>query len=423
MANQFRDVATALKGLFDPGDWISMKPQLDPSTSLLALDYKPDPGEVMLRIGIGGFVFVVASIIYYFIDDEVGILVALGFGFFGLLNLILGVLKSRFEKSMLFTGHDVLVRTRGLFGRREWREPLANYRGVLLRERHIGDQGIGNVVSTKTYHIVELAHANPGRTLPLYVRQGMESPRDIQEAFARRFDLPALAPDSGGESARAADALNTPLSAQPAIDPGPPPSGVRVQQHGDSTRIVVGQGRAGAVLVAVSWISIPLIFGGIGYMIEPFAGLMAGGMAVLFVAIMFGAARLVGTKTSKQLSALVVEPDRIWIDRPEFDDRFAKFARRIFSAISGRDVVAATRPPETIPRRAIEQIRVDTYTSHRSGTASGSGHSSSTVHDRLVIEGDGGRLAYIGTQFDRKKLKWVRDYLRHELAGGQSAAD
>ena len=171
----------------------------------------------------------------------------------------------------------------------------------------------------------------------------------------------------------------------------------------------------------IFWVSIPLIFGSFGFMVEPEFGLMAGAMAMLFVAIMLGAARLVGTKTSKQLSALVVEPDRIWIDRPEFDDRFAKFARRIFSAISGHDVRAHPRPPETIPRRAIEQIRVDTYTSHYSGTSSGPGNGGSTVHDRLVIEGDGGRIAFVGSQFDKRRLEWVRDYLRHELAGGQPA--
>ena len=151
MANQFRDVAAAVRRLFDSGDWIGMKPQLDPSASLLALDFKPDPGEVKLRIGIGGLVLVVASIIYTFIDNEVGILVGLSLGFFGLLNLILGVLKSRFEKSMLFTGHDVMVRTRGLFGRREWREPLANYRGVRLREHGtIGpqDEHLSHIVAT-----------------------------------------------------------------------------------------------------------------------------------------------------------------------------------------------------------------------------------------------------------------------------------
>ena len=73
-------------------------------------------------------------------------------------------------------------------------------------------------------------------------------------------------------------------------------------------------------------------------------------------------------------------------------------------------------------REAIEQIRVDTYTSHNSGSSHGSGHGGSTGHGRLLIEGDGGRLSYIGTQFDRKKLEWVRDYLRHELAGGPQIA-
>ena len=160
------------------------------------------------------------------------------------------------------------------------------------------------------------------------------------------------------------------------------------------------------------------LFGGIGFMLDPQAGLMAGGMAVLFVAIMLGLSRLVGGKSRKQESALVLEPDRIWIDRPQRDEWLSKLGRRILTAISGRQIEGGERPEETIARQAIEQIRVDTYTSHYSGTSSSSCHGGSTVHDRLVIEGDGGRIAYIGSQFDKRKLEWVRDYLRFQLAGG-----
>ncbi len=418
MANQWGDVAASLKGLFDPGDWLGMKPQLDPSASLLALDHKPNEGEVTLRMAVGGFVLAVTAIIIYFVEDGFVIFVVGGFGFFGLLNLVYGFIQSRFEKSMLFTGHEVQVRTRGLLGRREWREPIAGYRGVRLREHHMRKEGVGNIASTKTYHVIELVHDDPRRVLPLHVSEGGEAPRDVQEAFSRRFKLPALAPDSGGEAARAHDALDAPLAAQPAADPGPPPSGVTVRRKGAATVIRIGQGRTGKVVVVVSWLAIPILFGGIGFMIDPEAGLMAGGMAVLFVALMLGLGKLVGGKSARQDPALVVEPDRVWIDRPKHDDRLAKFGRGIVSAISGMEIDPSKRPPETIARRAIEQIRIDTYTSHYSGTSSVSGHGGASVRDRLVIEGDGGRITFVGSQFDKKKLEWVRDYLRFALAGG-----
>ncbi len=397
---------------------MGMKPALDPSEPLLAFDYRTSPWEVRMRMIVGAVAILAVGIVYLGFGSEAGFFAAITFGLIGMANLVLGLLSWRFEKSMLFTGHDVQVKTRGLLGRREWREPLANFRGVRLHEHHSRDQGVGTIASTKTYHVIELVHDSPRRTLPLYVRRGAESPRDIQEAFARRFDLPALAPDSGGDAARSVDALNTPISDLPAADPGPPPSGVRIRKQRDATRITIGQGRIGALLAVLFWLSIPVMFGGIGFMLDPQAGLMAGGMAVLFVAIMLGLARLVGGKSRKQESALVLEPDRIWIDRPQRDEWLSRLGRRILSAISGRQIEAGERPEETIARQAIEQIRVDTYTSHYSGTSSSSGHGGSTVHDRLVIEGDGGRIAYIGNQFDKRKLEWVRDYLRFQLAAG-----
>ncbi len=45
MSGQKRGIGRALKSLFDAGDWISMKPQLDPQASLIALDYKGRPGR------------------------------------------------------------------------------------------------------------------------------------------------------------------------------------------------------------------------------------------------------------------------------------------------------------------------------------------------------------------------------------------
>ena len=420
MAGQRRGIGRALKSLFDAGDWISMKPQLDPQASLISFDYKAETSEIVARAVVAGIMCVIVAIVYFGFGSEAGVIAALTFGMLGFANLILGLAKIGYAKSILFTGHDVKVTTRGLLGRREWREPLASYHGVMLSEHHSRSQGVGNTVSTKTYHVIELVHDNDGRTVPLYVRRGMESPRDIQEAFARRFDLPALAPDSDGETARAADALDAPVSAQPVADPGPPPSGVKVGSRNGAVTITVGQGRTGRAFVWIYWLAIPIAFTGIGYMIEPSAALPAGGMVVFFVLMMFGIGKLMGGEPKRP--SLVIERDRVWIDRPKHDDRITRLMRRIASAFFGQDLPQGERPPETLPRNSIEQIRVDTYTSHYSGSSSSSGHGGSTIHDRLVIEGDDGRLSLIGTQFDKKKLEWVRDYLRHKLAGGSPVA-
>jgi hypothetical protein len=62
------------------------------------------------------------------------------------------------------------------------------------------------------------------------------------------------------------------------------------------------------------------------------------------------------------------------------------------------------------PRSHIEQVRVDSDTSHSSDSERGTSR-----HARLIIEGDAGRPEYIGTPFDRKKLEWGRDYLLYRL--------
>ena len=158
MSGQRRGIGRALKSLFDAGDWISMKPQLDPQASLIAFDYEVETSEIVARAVITGIMFVLVAIVYFGFGAEAGFFAAIGFGGLGLANLILGVAKIGYAKSMMFTGHDVKVMTRGLLGRREWREPLANYRGVMLSEHHSSSQGIGNTVSTKTYHVIELVH-------------------------------------------------------------------------------------------------------------------------------------------------------------------------------------------------------------------------------------------------------------------------
>lgn len=401
-----------LRALFDPGDWLGMRPALDPFSPTLGLEYRPDPAQVKLRIGVGLFVLAVSGVAAYLARaDGFLVFVACGFGGFALINLVYGILQSGFEKSLLITGSQVLVKTRTLFsGRREWSEPIANYRGVLMRERQLRENTVGKTVTTKTYHIVELAHPDPQRTVPLFVREWGVPPRDIQEAFARRLNLPALSPDSPGETAQPVEALDRPVAraTAPPADPGPPPSGVVVTKTPEAIRIAIGQGRTERTAVKAFWYALPLVFGGLVFLIDPLMGLVVASMAGLFVLVIRGAERLVHGTTANDVPTINVGTDRIWIDRPEpASEAFAATAitDRILRAMGAPQVPDAGAPAQSLPRDSVEQVRVDGYT----GRASRTGNPS--FHARLVIEGDQGRLVLIQSQFDRGKLEWVRDYL------------
>ena len=134
-------------------------------------------------------------------------------------------------------------------------------------------------------------------------------------------------------------------------------------------------------------------------------------MAALFVLMMLGLANLMAGKRGAGEPAIRIDGERIRIDRPDLG-RPAIFRGILgmMERLTGKKMVGPTRRDESLPRASIEQIRVDTYTSRQGGAP--------VYHDRLLIEGDQGRLEFIGTQFDRSKLEWVRDYLRFTLAGG-----
>jgi hypothetical protein len=399
-----------LRQLFDPGDWLGMKPALDPAATQLELRFAPAAGEVKLRIAVGaGVLAVVAIVVTLLREDGFLVFVACGFGFFGLLNLVYGIVQSGFEKSLLVTDSLVMVTTRSwLRGQRDWREPLASYRGVRLREHHLRRGTVGNVESTKTYHVVELVHDDPRRTVPLHVREDGAAPRDVQEAFARRFGLPALAPDREGEVARAVGELDRPLAAAPAArDPGPPPSGVTLTQRGDELRITVGLGRTGRGLVTLFWCALPLAFGVLVYQLDPWMGIVAGGMVTLFVGMILVLGRLVAGRDDRP-RAIVIDAATIRIDEPRPPGTF--LTRWLPRPIPER---AARR----LRRDAVEQVRVDTYTSHSSRD-----EGAPTYHARLVIEGDEGQLTLVATAFDGAKLAWVRDYLAGVVLPGSAGA-
>ena len=49
----------SLRRLLDPGDWLAVKPQLDPKSTTLQIDHAPGPAEYKLRIRVGLIVLAV----------------------------------------------------------------------------------------------------------------------------------------------------------------------------------------------------------------------------------------------------------------------------------------------------------------------------------------------------------------------------
>lgn len=406
-----------IKSVFDPGDWLAMKPALDPAAKSLSLNHRPDPFHVKLQIGVGAGVLLTVALVIYFLGEEgMIVFVACGFGAVALFNLVYGIIQSRFEKALVITDTMVLAQTRSLLGLNKWQEPLSNYRGVVMREERIRQQSVGNDSASATFHIIELAHPRPDRTVPLVVRLEGKPPRDLQEAFARRFALPALAPDESGEAARPPDALDVPIIRQsvPAADPGKPPSGVVTTREGGTVRIVVGPGRLMRAFALMSWLAIPLIFGFVAGLADPEFAYIAFGMALVFVLLVLGIGAFLGSGDRPR--SICIDAQRVWIDAPRDDVRrsmLERIARRFGPAGSSFDLNRGGQL-RSLDLRDVEQIRVDHRTSH--------GSSGSSVHARLVIEGDTGRLDHDATQFDGAKLEWVRDYLLFAL-GNSARAD
>ncbi len=126
-------------------------------------------------------------------------------------------------------------------GRRRRSAPIADYRGVLLRELRY-KSGNRHVVVQR----IELVHDDPALTVPIYQREGSDEPRAAWESYARAFGLPALHEDAGALVARDPADLDTPLRRlaaegriAPAAPNGPPPPALVVQAGEDEIVVVL----------------------------------------------------------------------------------------------------------------------------------------------------------------------------------------
>lgn len=373
-----------LLSLLDPGDWLAMRPQLDPKAPALDLDYRPARGEVKLRLIVGFAVTATVGVIGWFLRDEgIALFVLGGFALFGLLNILYGLLQSRFSLSMKISRLEVAVDRRTLWGRRAWRESLHSYRGVQLREEELESGGSGSIHFPKRFSIIELLHSDPSKTIPLYVREEGETPCDVQRAFAERFHLPQLAYDISGTV--------SPDTLIRAEDPGPPPSGVVVRQVGGVTCLAIGQSHALRWVRWLFWLAFPLGAGWLVNKIEPAMAPLAAGMAAGLVVVLLLIGMFMGRGKGGLPRGICIGTDAVWLGR------------------------SGDPPDMPIPVQAIRQVRLD--------RAHGGERSAASV--KIVVDGGNRRIEFAAGAFDRRRVEWIRNRLlfligRARMADGRS---
>jgi len=346
---------------------------LDPEATPVEYHYRPDPLEVKARLIVGLGVAVVAATVVFFLRDELfGMVVAGGFGLLGLLVAVYGVLQSRFSMSVVISGLEVAVERQSLWGASKWRESVHRYQGVLLKEEAIEEQGSGKIRHVKRYGIVELVHESPEKNVLLYVREGGEAPAEIQEAFARRFHLPELERGIDGKVAREERKL--------AVDPGPVPAGVKVEEADGVMCLSIEPGNVGRVVPWLLWPLLPVGAGLLVYQLEPGMALIAAGMAGAFALLQIGMGEVMARRSRGKLLGLCIGGRAVWLGQ------------------------VGETPRTKILFDELKLVRADRVKGQSGGSM------------RLVVEGGGKRIELSGGQFDRKKVEWIRDKVLY-LAG------
>ncbi len=161
-----------------------------------------------------------------------------------------GLWLDRNARQLIVTPDEVQMLAPGRSSEHSWREPLANYSGVVAtKEVRNTDDSISHVL------VLELAHPNPEKTIPLVTRECSDgsaveedaASRHTWESCARMLGVPAVLEASGGMTVREAGDLDKTAGElvqegkiAPDFDAGAPvPDGVEVVAEGDTTVVTV----------------------------------------------------------------------------------------------------------------------------------------------------------------------------------------
>ncbi|MDD5070217.1 MAG: hypothetical protein PHV17_05755 [Candidatus Omnitrophica bacterium] len=114
---------------------------------------------------------------------------ALVFFLLGTALFLIGLNQFIVKGQIAITNDTVLFSKKNIFGKKEWREFLVKYEGVLYRsEYHAGSKNR----SSYTLYIIELKHSDPKKKLLLYQSRSAQDTRQKWESYSRALKLSAL---------------------------------------------------------------------------------------------------------------------------------------------------------------------------------------------------------------------------------------
>lgn len=290
------------------------------------------------------------------------------------MGLILGGLyQLTVRRTLNITRTQISFNERTPLGRRSWQEPLSAYKGIRHYTREIKSKN-----SSTTYQIVELAHQNPARAVPLFVQQGMKMPRQKIEDYASALDLSVIG--GFGQAAREVEDLDKSireLSAEGKFEnrfdpnsPVPPALKITTSGRGEGAelKITILASRIPRAL-QFAMIVIPVLFGGVASLGNNSLIPLGIGFAVLVVAIL-----------------TIIH-----------DKRTPRIVRINRNSITGEAGIAGgTTIPKTILFGSVEEVYV-----RRDGNGRG---------QNIIVAGDHITLA-IGAGLPAKSLEWLRGYI------------
>lgn len=353
--------------LLDPGDWLGMKPKIDPAAERLELHFQPPRDEVKARIWLGGVLVAAgaAAVGIWGMESEAPFFAAV-LGLLGLSQVGYGLIQRGYRLDLEISDFEVHKKTRSIFGDEEWRERLSAFDGVMLREEEFREERKGKVERVTRYQVIELRHADERKTVPLYVVQGMVAPMEAHQAFGRRLNLPLLGMGMEGAVRVEREGRGT--------DPGPAPAGIDVTEVEGVVCLSLTAAGWFRVISWVAWVALPVGIGAVLWQFDPEFGKLAGiGTAGLFLLLflMDWAGR-----RKQRVRGLCVSREGVWIGE------------------------AGGAPRMVLRYGEVRQVRADRVRGGRY---------------RVVVDGGNLRVEFGGDLWSRKRVEWVRDYVRWRM--------
>jgi len=234
---------------------LKTRPRGDTSGLPADLDISASPWVLLPRLFSGGALVAVSLVFYFGMPalPGLGAMFDLVVRFLPFALILAGAVYlagAGIDLATRRTAHierdQVTVSVQAPWGRKDWSEPLGAFDGVRWREFvvHGRSRARGRPSRTKVYQVLDLAHPDPTRCVPLMVtRLKPEIARPEWERFSKLLGVPAI--DARGDEVQIRAAEDIDKSVRELADEGkidaawqdrPPPRGLVMNRGGGDAR-------------------------------------------------------------------------------------------------------------------------------------------------------------------------------------------